>query len=356
MALTTDIIPGTLGGPQPYKSANTIEGLRRRLIAIGQERDTTLTELAKPDTPKNRAETLRNQVRFLELEEYEAQVQLKFLERNEKEQRAKEAEVRAQEQFITSAREQPSQVASSSAANATQLKGAAQKFKESLSNRTTKPPASPDEAIAALRGAKKPFFEVYLVLAAIAVLLDILGFVKPAADAAIAGIVIGILVELYLFLVVRAVMNRGRILSWTILAIITFSGVIQIIPIIGQFIGGIAFLMILLLAITNRNVRAVEVGQKELTSHLEGLSQKVTLARQNAARLIRAGRRSPALAKATRAVVRSRAFKSLATGSKAMRRFLGFSLAEMIPVIGMIPFNTIGIYLTYLDQKRIYRE
>lgn len=231
-----------------------------------------------------------------------------------------------------------------------------EQFKARLNSRATKPPETPAASLAILKGVKKPFAWVFVFLGILALCLDLLNIPELATDFTLLLWVLSTVVELYFFLLMRSLMNRGMTASLLITGLFLISAAFSILPGPNILITVPIACVIAIFGILNKNIRIVDASKETVLEDIQGLQSKLSACRKTAATLMRVGRATPALAKATRAIAQSSGVRALTKGSRAVTLAGGLNAIDCIPFVKAIPFTLLGVYLTYRSQQRNYQE
>jgi len=244
------------------------------------------------------------------------------------------------------------------------LPEAAGRFRERMNRRAAqnrKEKLADERVLSKLHAVRAPSSVAFLALAVAAFCIDLLDILLTFADvAAFVGTIISVVLNIGMFLAIRSVMNRGPLVSWFLAACIIGVIVASAVPIIGS-IAAQSFAMVILVAgVLNPNASAIKGAQEGMKAPLERMGRSIATARQRTAQAIRfarrAGKYSKRLARFTRSFVRSKAFRSVAKGSRALGRMLGGLLANSLPILRFIPFQLLTVWLTYRELKRNHQE
>jgi len=226
-------------------------------------------------------------------------------------------------------------------------------------NRTEK--ASDASSLAKLQAVRPPSAIAFLALAVAGLLIDLLDILLTFADAAaLVGTVISIILNIGMFLAIRSVMNRGPVLAWFLAACIIGGIAASVVPIVGSVVASAMLGVVLIAGVVNPNASAIKGAREGIQAPLERMSRSAATARQRTAQVVRlarrAGKYSKRMARLTRSVVRSKAFRSFAKGSRVFQRMLAGQVLNSVPILRFLPFQLLTVWMTYRELKRNHQE
>jgi hypothetical protein len=170
------------------------------------------------------------------------------------------------------------------------------------------------------------------------------------------GVVADLILSVIFVLCIRALINRPKSVQRLLGIMILVATALSILPLIGSLISGPIFMIVLAFGAINPGVKVGKVDKESIQKKLKQFEKSIQKARAAVARLTKLGKKTKGLGTLTTKLAKSKVFKSFSKNSKTMSRLVGSAVAEAIPIIAWIPFNTLNVFWTYSDLKKAHIE